>query len=48
MPKETDDRTELERRLEQARRMANGAGDPITRERLINLARELEAQLKSQ
>ena len=42
---EKRDRQELERRLEQARRMAAGA-DPITQERLEKLIRDLEEQLR--
>ena len=39
------DRKELERRLEQARRMAAGA-DPLTKERLEKMIRDLEEQLR--
>ena len=46
MAKENGDRDELERRLEQARRMANQQTDPVTRERLVCLVRELEDQLR--
>ena len=42
---EKRDRQELERRLEQARRMAAGA-DPITQERLEKLIRDLEEQIR--
>jgi hypothetical protein len=42
---EKSDRKELERRLEQARRMAIGA-DPLTKERLAQLIRDLEEQLR--
>jgi hypothetical protein len=45
MPPESD-RKELERRLEQAHRMANGITDPLTKERLTRLIRELEEQLR--
>lgn len=43
---ENDDRAELERRLEQARRMAALPVDPLTKERLEKLVRDLEEQLK--
>jgi hypothetical protein len=39
---EEDERTELERRLAAARRLAAG---PLTRDRLEKLVRELKAQL---
>ena len=39
-------RKELERRLEQARRMAKYQTDPVTQERLDKLIRDLEEQLK--
>ena len=39
-------RKELERRLEQARRMVKAIADPVTLERLTRLVRELEDQLK--
>jgi hypothetical protein len=42
---EKTDRKELERRLEQARRMSLGA-DPVTKERLAALIRDLEEQLR--
>jgi hypothetical protein len=45
MPK-TSDRKELERRLEQARRMAKQNFDPLTKERLEKLVRDLEEQLR--
>jgi hypothetical protein len=41
-----DDREELERRLEQARRMVSGVLDSLTKERLARLIRELEEQLR--
>jgi tryptophan 2,3-dioxygenase len=47
MSRQGDDRKELERRLDQALRMARSAGDTVTRERLASLARELELQLKA-
>jgi hypothetical protein len=43
---ESSDRKELERRLDQARRMRNGINDPLTIERLERLIRELEEQLQ--
>lgn len=43
---ERSDRKELERRLEQARRMALGRDDPVTKERLALLIRELQEQLR--
>jgi hypothetical protein len=43
---ENTDRQELKRRLEQARRMVAGIGDPITVERLNLLIQELEKQLR--
>ena len=43
---ESSDRKELERRLEQARRIAEQAPDPLTTERLQKLVRELEEQLR--
>ena len=42
---EKSDRKELERRLEQAKRMAATA-DPVTNERLQKLVQELEEQLR--
>lgn len=42
---ENSDRKELERRLEQARRMAGQIGDAFTKERLEKLIREIEEQL---
>jgi hypothetical protein len=41
-----DDRKELGRRLEQARRMVGQCVDPVTKERLVALVRELEDQLR--
>jgi TATA-binding protein-associated factor Taf7 len=43
---ESSDRKELEKRLEQARRMADLALDPLTKERLQRLVQELEEQLR--
>jgi hypothetical protein len=43
---EKSDRKELERRLEQARRMARDHDDPLTKERLAKLIRDLEGQLR--
>jgi hypothetical protein len=43
---EKSDRKELERRLEQARRMARDQDDPLTKERLAKLIRDLEEQLR--
>jgi hypothetical protein len=40
------DRRELERRLEQARRMARDNDDPLTKERLSKLICDLEEQLR--
>jgi hypothetical protein len=45
MPK-TGDRQELERRLQQARRMARELNDALTTERLAQLIRDLEEQLR--
>jgi hypothetical protein len=42
------ERRELDRKLEQARRLALEPTDPITRERLAELIEELEFQLKDQ
>ena len=42
---ENSDRRELQRRLEQARRMAGDHHDPLTKERLAQLIRDLEEQL---
>jgi hypothetical protein len=41
-------RQTLERKLEQARRLALEPTDPLTRERLAQLIEELEFQLKGQ
>ena len=41
-------RRELERKLEQARRLAMEPTDPLTRERLAQLVEELEFQLRDQ
>jgi hypothetical protein len=41
-----NDRKELERRLEQARRMVRDHDDPLTKERLSKLIRNLEEQLQ--
>jgi hypothetical protein len=41
-----NDRKELERRLEQARRMAAEVLEPITSERLKKLVEDLEEQLR--
>jgi hypothetical protein len=43
---ESKDRKELERRLEQAKRVAALPVDPLTKERLQRLVRELEEQLR--
>ena len=43
---ESSDRKELEKRLEQARRVAGLALDPLTKERLQRLVQELEEQLR--
>ena len=43
---ESKDRKELERRLGQARRIADLALDPLTKERIQRLVRELEEQLR--
>ena len=40
------DRKELERRLEQAKRMGAFAGDTVTNERLQKLVQDLEQQLR--
>jgi hypothetical protein len=40
------DQVELQRRLKQARRMAAEPTDPLTRERLAQLIRDLEEQLR--
>jgi len=41
-------RRELERKLEQARRLAMEPTDPLTSERLAQLVEELEFQLRDQ
>ena len=46
MTEKKSDRKELERRLEQARRMAKEPNDPLTKERLEQLVRDLEEQLR--
>jgi hypothetical protein len=43
---ESSDRKELERRLEQARRISEQALDPLTKDRLQRLVQELEEQLR--
>jgi TATA-binding protein-associated factor Taf7 len=43
---EKNNRNELERRLAQARRMAAEPTDPLTKERLAQLVRDLEEQLR--
>jgi len=43
---ENRDRQELERRLAQARRMSAQPNDPLTKERLQDLVRDLEEQLQ--
>ena len=43
---EKSDRKELQRRLEQAKRMAAFASDTVTNERLQKLVQELEGQLR--
>jgi hypothetical protein len=43
---EKSDRKELEQRLEQARRLARGAHDSLTKERLAKLILDLEEQLR--
>ncbi len=43
---DSSDRKELERQLEQARRMAALPVDPLTKERLDKLVRDLEEQLR--
>ena len=43
---EKSDRKELERRLEQARRLARDHDDPLTKKRLAKLIRDLEEQLR--
>jgi hypothetical protein len=43
---EKSDRKELQRRLEQAKRMAAMPADPVTNERLQKLVEELQEQLR--
>jgi hypothetical protein len=43
---EKSERKELERRLEQARRVTREHDDPLTKERLSRLILELEKQLR--
>jgi hypothetical protein len=43
---ESSERNELLRRLEQSRRLAAEPSDPLTRERLKQLATDLEDQLR--
>ena len=43
---ESSDRNELRRRLEQSRRLAAEPSDPLTKERLKQLAADLEEQLR--
>jgi hypothetical protein len=43
---ESTDRKELQRRLEQSRRLAAAPSDPLTKERLIKLVEDLEEQLR--
>lgn len=43
---ESKDRNELKQRLAQAKRIADGALDPLTKERLERLVQELEEQLR--
>ena len=40
------DKAELERRLEQVRRLSSEVSDPLTKERFAELARDIEDQLK--
>ena len=42
---ENNDRRELERRLEQVRRLSNLTNDALTKERLEELAHDIEEQL---
>ena len=41
-------RAELDRRLEQARRLALAPNDPLTRQRLAQLIEDLELQVQDQ
>ena len=43
---ESKDRNELKQRLAQAKRIADGALDQLTKERLERLVQELEEQLR--
>jgi hypothetical protein len=43
---ESTDRKELQRRLDQSRRLATEPNDPLTKARLNQLVRELEDQLQ--
>jgi hypothetical protein len=43
---EKSDREELERRLEQVRRLASGPIDPLPQERVVALIRDLEEHLR--
>ena len=43
---EKSDRQELERRLDQAKRLAAMPADPVTNERLQKLVQELQEQLR--
>jgi hypothetical protein len=45
---EDSDRAELERRLDQARRLAKENTDHLTKERLEKLVQDLEEQLRPQ
>jgi hypothetical protein len=45
---DSNDRTEIERRLDQARRMAASALDPLTKERLNQLVRDSEDLLRQE
>ena len=42
---ENNDRTELERRLEQVRRLSHATDDTLTKQRFDELARDIEQQL---
>jgi hypothetical protein len=42
----TSDRKELERRLEQSRRLASEPSDPLTKERLNQLVDDIEEDLR--
>jgi chromosomal replication initiation ATPase DnaA len=43
---QSSERAELQKRLEQVRRLSSIANDAVTRERMNELARDLEDQLK--